>query len=116
MAKTVTAIKDILKREELLLTKLVATVTIMAHKESKAAVRIIIAGKRSAIKSYKAILKASAKCPAIKPKAAAKTKAKTATAAKAVATKKAAPKKAAAKKKAAPKKAAAKKTASKKKK
>lgn len=93
MAKSVTIIKDILKREERVLVRLQEAVPHIAHKDTKAEVRGIIKNKRAEIRSYKAIIKASEKCPAVMKTA-----------------KKAAPKKAAAKKTAAAKTTAAKKT------
>ncbi|MFQ5465974.1 MAG: hypothetical protein ACE5EI_08605 [Thermodesulfobacteriota bacterium] len=80
MAKSVTALKDIMAREEKLLAKLQETLKLMAHKESKAIVREIIKNKRADIRAYKAILKASARCPAVvkpsakKPAAAKKSR------------------------------------------
>lgn len=107
MAKSVAAtLKDILAREEKLLASIKKTVSLVAQKQSKAALKEITAMKANAIKKYKELIKTDAPAPA-KKKAATKKK----TAAK----KKAAPKKKApAKKKAAPKKAAAKKAAPKK--
>ncbi len=106
MAKTVTALKDVLKREEKLLAKVKDTIVLMVHKESKIMLKALAADKRSAISSLKRIIRSSEKCPAVKPgakKAASKCKPK-------AAAKKAAPKKTAAKKKpAAKKKTAAKK-------
>ncbi len=72
MAKSVTAIKDILRREELLLVKLTDTVPIIVHKETKAALREMAKTKRADIRAYKKILKQAAKCPAIKKPTAAK--------------------------------------------
>lgn len=94
MGKSVTAtLKDILAREEKLLTSIKKTVSMVAQKQSKAALKEITALKATAITKYKELLKTITPAPApAKKKAAAK---------------KAAPKKAAAKKtvkKAAPKK------------
>jgi hypothetical protein len=75
MAKSITAIKDILKREEAILEKIKKALAIMAHKESKASLREIAKAKRAAISTYKKILKASEKCPAVKKPAAKKKKA-----------------------------------------
>jgi hypothetical protein len=99
MAKTVIALKDILKRSESLLDKLQKLIPDIAHRKSKALLKEAAKRKKAAIATYKTIIKSSEKCPAIeKPK------------------KKAPAKKAAAKKKAPAKKTAArKKTASKKK-
>jgi len=75
-------LKDVLRREERLLAKLEDTVKLMAHKESRATVRGMIKNKRADIRAYKAILKASAKCPAVagpsakKPAAAKKSRCK----------------------------------------
>jgi hypothetical protein len=65
MAKSVTALKNVLKREEALLEKLKETVALMIHKESKALVREMMKDKRVDIRNYKKIIKQSAKCPAI---------------------------------------------------
>ncbi len=66
MAKSITAIKDILRREERLVVKIKDTITIMAHKESKAQLRGFLKNKRAEVKEYKKIIKAGEKCPAIK--------------------------------------------------
>ena len=68
MAKSVTALKIVLKREEALLEKLKTTVVLMSHKESKACVREMMKNKRVDIRNYKRIIKQSEKCPAIKKK------------------------------------------------
>jgi hypothetical protein len=68
MAKSVTALKNVLKREEALLEKLKETVALMIHKESKALVREMMKDKRVDIRNYKKIIKQSAKCPAIQKK------------------------------------------------
>ena len=73
MAKTVTAVKNILGREEKLLAKLMETVPIIVHKETKASLREIIKSKRADIRTYKKILKAAEKCPAIKKPSPKKT-------------------------------------------
>ncbi|MFQ5329759.1 MAG: hypothetical protein ACE5D4_07210 [Thermodesulfobacteriota bacterium] len=72
MAKSVTALKNVLKREEALLEKLKETVALMIHKESKAIVRGMMKIKRVDIRNYKKIIKQSEKCPAIKKKSPAK--------------------------------------------
>ncbi|MFQ5736444.1 MAG: hypothetical protein ACE5GY_06225 [Thermodesulfobacteriota bacterium] len=95
MAKSVTAIKNILKREEGTLAKLQEAVTLTSHRETKSALRAVVKNRKEAIKIYKTIIKASEKCPAVKkttvkkaaPKKAA---AKKATAKKATATKRSA--------------------------
>lgn len=78
MPKSVTALKDILAREEKLLTKLRDTVKVVAHKESKVVLNAIAGAKKEAIGAYKSIIKVSQKCPAVNPavKKAAKTSAK----------------------------------------
>ncbi len=76
MAKTVTAIKNILGREEKLLAKLQETLPIIVHKETKASIREMVKTKKADIRSYKKILKASEKCPAIKKPAGKKSPAK----------------------------------------
>jgi hypothetical protein len=68
MAKSVTALKNVLKREEALLLKLKETVALMIHKESKALVMEMMKDKRVDIRNYKKIIKQSAKCPAIQKK------------------------------------------------
>lgn len=101
MGKSVTAtLKDILAREEKLLASIKKTVSMVAQKQSKTALKEITALKATAIAKYKELLKSITPAPApAKKKAAPKKKA---------ATKKAAPKKKAAAKKtvkkAAPKK------------
>ncbi|MFQ5427796.1 MAG: hypothetical protein ACE5EZ_02335 [Thermodesulfobacteriota bacterium] len=66
MAKSVTALKDILRREERLVIKIKDTVAVMAHKESKATLRGFLKNKRAEVREYKKIIKMSEKCPAIK--------------------------------------------------
>jgi len=66
MAKSITAIKDILRREEKLALKIKETITIMAHKESKALLRLFLKNKKTEVREYKKIIKNSEKCPAIK--------------------------------------------------
>ncbi len=75
MAKSITAIKDILRREERLVEKIKDTIAIMAHKESKALMRGFLKNKRAEVREYKKIIKNSEKCPAVKKPA---TKKKTA--------------------------------------
>ena len=72
MAKSVNALKDILRRSESLLEKLKKTVPTMAHAKSAALLRQIIKGKKATIKTYKSILKEAQKCPAVKKKTRAK--------------------------------------------
>lgn len=66
MAKSVTALKDILAREEKLLAKLRDALKLMAHKESKAVLNGIAHAKKEAIGAYKRIIKNSQSCPAVK--------------------------------------------------
>jgi hypothetical protein len=73
MSKSVTALKDILAKEEKLLEKLRTTLTVMAHKESKAVVSAIAKAKKDAIGAYKKVIKASASCPAVTKKPVKKT-------------------------------------------
>jgi len=120
MAKSVNALKAVLKKEIALLENIKDTLAVMAHKESKASLKEIAKAKRVAISAYKKIIKASEKCPAIKKpvakKAATKkpaTKKKAACKTKKSACKTTAKKKTASKKPAA-KKAVAKKPAAKK--
>lgn len=68
MAKSVNALKDILRRSESLLEKLKKTVPMMAHAKSAALLRQIIKGKKATITMYKSILKEAQKCPAVKKK------------------------------------------------
>jgi len=56
--------------------KVKETLAIMAHKESKASLRLIATAKKSAISAYKKIIKDSEKCPAVKKPAAKKSAAK----------------------------------------
>jgi hypothetical protein len=72
MAGAITAVKDILRREERVLEKLLATIPTVTHKDTKITLREIVSVKRAEIKCYKAIIKASEKCPAVKKKAAKK--------------------------------------------
>ena len=72
MAKTVNAIKKLIEREEKTLLNLKDTLSIMAHKESKALLKGLVAEKNAAIKSYKLVLAKAAKCPAIISKTAGK--------------------------------------------
>ena len=99
MGKSVTAtLKDILVREEKLLASIKKTVSLVAQKQSKKALKEITSMKAKAMKMYKELIKTDTPAPAKKKAAPKKKKA---------AAKKAAPKKAAAKKaikKAAPKK------------
>lgn len=76
MPKSVSAIKDILKREEKVLEKLMAALPLVAHKDSKATLRGTIKNKKADIRAYKGILKNSEKCPAVKKPAAKKPAAK----------------------------------------
>jgi len=73
MAKSISAIKDILKREEKVLEKLLAALPLIAHKESKATLTATIKSKKADIKAYLGILKNSEKCPAVKTATARKT-------------------------------------------
>ncbi len=82
MPKSVTALKDILKRSESLLVKLRKTVPMMAHAKSAVLLRKIIEGKKATIKTYKSILKEAQKCPAVKKKTTKKGTAKKKTAVK----------------------------------
>jgi len=66
MSKSVTGLKDILKREERLVEKIRETIALMAHKESKDLVRGFLKNKRAEVREYKKILKKSEKCPAVK--------------------------------------------------
>ncbi|HXI10848.1 MAG TPA: hypothetical protein VNK06_08595 [Thermodesulfobacteriota bacterium] len=65
MPKSVTALKDILAREEKLLAKLRDTVKLLAHKESKAVLNALVRAKKESIGAYKSIIKNSQKCPAV---------------------------------------------------
>lgn len=120
MAKTVTALKDLLRRSEGLLERLQKLIPEIAHKKSKALLQEVVKGKKAAISTYKSIIKSSEKCPEVKKPTAKKPASRKKTAKKAATKKKAATtKKAVTRKKAAPKKTAAKKkttTAKKKKK
>jgi hypothetical protein len=62
-----------LRREEMLLRKLQETALLMSHKETKAFLREAIKNKGGDIKTYKAIIKASEKCPAVKKTTTKKT-------------------------------------------
>jgi hypothetical protein len=76
MAKTVSAIKRLIKREERTLLKLKETLSIMAHKESKALLKGFMTEKKAAIKAYKAMLERASRCPAVMGKAVGKKTAK----------------------------------------
>lgn len=73
MAKSISAIKDILKREEKVLEKLKTALPLMAHKETAATLKATIKNKMADIKAYLGILKNSEKCPAVKKAPAKKT-------------------------------------------
>ncbi|HHL39250.1 MAG TPA: hypothetical protein ENJ37_01975 [Deltaproteobacteria bacterium] len=64
MAKTATALKGIVRREEALLAKLVETTKAAAMKETKAALREIAKGKREHIRALKKLVTAEEKCAA----------------------------------------------------
>ena len=68
MAKSVTALKKVLKREESLLLALTETLSVLSHQDSKVLVRRMIKNKRDDIRRYKEIIKRSAKCPAVEKK------------------------------------------------
>ena len=68
MAKSVTALKNVLKREEALLLTLKETVSLMSHRDSKALVKAMMNHKKDDIRQYKMIIKQSAKCPAVRKK------------------------------------------------
>ena len=68
MAKTVVALKDILRREERLLKKLQETIPLVAHKETHAVLSEIAKIKKTAIAVYRKIIKTSEKCPAVNRK------------------------------------------------
>ncbi len=68
MAKSVTALKNVLKREEALLLTLKKTVSLMSHRDSKILIREMMKNKMRDIKHYKQIIKQSANCPAIQKK------------------------------------------------
>ena len=72
MAKSVTAVKNILKTEEGVLEKLQAAIKFIAHKETKVILREVVKNKKIEIRCYKQILKAAEKCPAVKKTATAK--------------------------------------------
>ena len=95
MGKSVTAtLKDILAREEKLLASIKKTVSMVAQKQSKAALKEITALKATAITKYKELLKSITPAPApAKKKAAAKKAAPKKKAAAKKTVKKAAPKK-----------------------
>ena len=68
MAKSVTALKSVLKREEALLLALRKTITLMSHQNSKSLVKKMMKRKKDDISQYKKIIKQSAKCPAVRKK------------------------------------------------
>lgn len=72
MAKSVTAVKNILKTEEKVLEKLQAAIKFIAHKETKVVLREVVRNKKVEIRCYKQIIKASEKCPAVKKAAPTK--------------------------------------------
>ncbi len=79
MAKTLSALKAILRREEALLEKLKDTAVAMVHGESKAGLKEMIKDKKAHIKSYAKMIKRGEKCEATKKKTkASKGKAKVA--------------------------------------
>ena len=73
MAKTVTALKDILRRSEGLLERLQKLVPDIAHKKSKALLQEAVKAKKAAISTYKSIIKSSEKCPAVEKPAPKKS-------------------------------------------
>ncbi len=86
MAKSITALKDVLVREEKILAKLQDAISLIAHKETKSLIRGIVKAKRGDIKTYKKIIRESEKCPAVQRtgKGAAEGKAPTGAVKKAV--------------------------------
>ena len=68
MAKSVTALKNVLKREEALLLALKKTISLMAHQSSKSIVKKMMTRKKDDISQYKKIIKQSARCPAVRKK------------------------------------------------
>lgn len=72
MAKSVTAVKNLLKAEEKVLERLKCTIPIITHKETKSVLREVMKNKKIEIRCYKQIIKASEKCPAVKKKTPAK--------------------------------------------
>jgi hypothetical protein len=76
MIKSVAELKDLLKREETLFTKLNRTIAVMAHKESKIVLKEMAKIKSGMIETYKMVIKASEKCPAVIKKTKKKIKKK----------------------------------------
>ncbi len=74
MAKSVTALKNLLKTEEKVLEKVKAAILLIAHKETKVVLREVLKNKKVEIRCYKQIIKAAEKCPAVKKPAAATKK------------------------------------------
>ena len=74
MAKSVTALKNLLKAEEKVLERLTVTIALIAHKETKSVLREVLKNKKVEIRCYKQIIKAAEKCPAVKKPAAKKTR------------------------------------------
>ncbi len=113
MPKSISAVKDLLRRTEGLLEKVKKTIPILAQKESKILLREVAKGKTSAIKAYKIVIKKSEAFLAEQKKIVTERTTKRPTPKKRT-VKKASPKKTATVKKATPKKVAAKKAAPKK--
>ena len=76
MIKSVAALKDILKREETLLSKLKQATTSAAHEESKIVLKEMAKIKSGMIETYKMVIKASERCPAVIRKTKKKIKKK----------------------------------------
>ena len=76
MIKSVAALKDLLKREETLLSKLKKAATSAAHEESKIVLKEMAKIKSGMIETYKMVIKASERCPAVIRKTKKKIKKK----------------------------------------
>jgi len=68
MAKSVTAIKDILRREERLVERLADAIPLGSHRDTKDALRGFLKNKRSEVRAYKGIITRSGRCPAVRKK------------------------------------------------
>lgn len=76
MVKSVAALKNLLKREETLLSRLKKAATSAAHEESKIVLKEMARIKSGMIETYKMLIKASEKYPAVIKKAKKRIKKK----------------------------------------
>ena len=68
MARSVVAIKDILRREERLVDKLAGAIPLIAHRDTKELVRGFLRNKKKEVSAYRKIIERGMRCPAVKKK------------------------------------------------